>query len=462
MREENDLNIFKNEYFNKILNVINDGIYISDNKGITLWNNKASEKILNKKQEYMIGRNVIDLEREGIMKPSVTRMVLENRNTITTVQTSRNGRKHLVTGHIIDICGEELIVVHSRDITEAVRTSSQLGETEQLLNRYSEEIRSIKLSQEKALSSQKLIGKSTVFQLLSEFIEKVAGVDTTALITGETGVGKNVIAEQIHKLSNRHHKPFVHINCGAIPESLVESELFGYKKGAFTGALNSGKTGLVQMANGGTLFLDEISELPLHVQPKLLQLLQNKTYLPVGDTKVRSADIRIIAATNRDLMEMANEGTFRLDLYYRLNILPIHVPALRERQEDIFPLLIHFLNHFNQMHHRNRSYSTELLEALQSYEWSGNIREMENLVERLVITSKEDEISIEDLPDKIKKSRSQTKQFLKEGESLTEALERIEKNIILEAYQTHKTTRKTAEKLGVTQALLMRRLKKYR
>lgn len=396
------------------------------------------------------------------MKPSVTRMVLENRNTITTVQTSSNGRKYLVTGHMITVSGEKLIVVHSRDITEAVRTSTQLGETEQLLKRYSEEIRLMKLRENKALTNQNLIGKSSIFRQLLEFIEKVAGVDTTVLITGETGVGKNVIAEQIHKLSSRHQKPFVHINCGAIPESLFESELFGYKKGAFTGALNSGKIGLVQMADGGTMFLDEISELPIHLQSKLLQLLQNKSYLPVGDTKVRTADIRIIAATNRDLLEMTKEGTFRLDLYYRLNVLPIHVPSVRERQEDIFPLLYHFLKKFNQMHSKNRRFSPELLDVLQNYEWPGNIREMENLIERLVITSKEDEISIEDLPEKMKKNSSQLKQFLKEGESLTEALERIEKNIILEAYQTYKTTRKTAEMLGVTQSLLMRRLKKYK
>jgi PAS domain S-box-containing protein len=456
------LNFFENEYFNKILNVINDGIYISDQKGNTLWLNKASEKILNKRKDEIIGRNVIDLEREGIMKPSVTRMVLENRNTITTVQTSSNGRKYLVTGHMITVSGEKLIVVHSRDITEAVRTSTQLGETEQLLKRYSEEIRLMKLRENKALTNQNLIGKSSIFRQLLKFIEKVAGVDTTVLITGETGVGKNVIAEQIHKLSSRHQKPFVHINCGAIPESLFESELFGYKKGAFTGALNSEKIGLVQMADGGTMFLDEISELPIHLQSKLLQLLQNKSYLPVGDTKVRTADIRIIAATNRDLLEMAKEGTFRLDLYYRLNVLPIHVPSVRERQEDIFPLLYHFLKKFNQMHSKNRRFSPELLDVLQNYEWPGNIREMENLIERLVITSKEDEISIEDLPEKMKKNRSQLKQFLKEGESLTEALERIEKNIILEAYQTYKTTRKTAEMLGVTQSLLMRRLKKYK
>lgn len=456
------LNFFENEYFNKILNVINDGVYISDQKGNTLWLNKASEKILNKRKDEIIGRNVIDLEREGIMKPSVTRMVLENRNTITTVQTSSNGHKYLVTGHMITVSGEKLIVVHSRDITEAVRTSTQLGETEQLLKRYSEEIRLMKLRENKALTNQNLIGKSSIFRQLLKFIEKVAGVDTTVLITGETGVGKNVIAEQIHKLSSRHKKPFVHINCGAIPESLFESELFGYKKGAFTGALNSGKIGLVQMADGGTMFLDEISELPIHLQSKLLQLLQNKSYLPVGDTKVRTADIRIIAATNRDLLEMAKEGTFRLDLYYRLNVLPIHVPSVRERQEDIFPLLYHFLKKFNQMHSKNRRFSPELLDVLQNYEWPGNIREMENLIERLVITSKEDEISIEDLPEKMKKNRSQLKQFLKEGESLTEALERIEKNIILEAYQTYKTTRKTAEMLGVTQSLLMRRLKKYK
>ncbi len=457
------LNTDLDENLKNILNVLSDGIYISDNLGYTLWVNDASEKILNISREKLIGKNVYDLEKEGFMRPSVTRMVLENKSTINTVQTMNNNRKHLVTGHMINSSGRELVIVHSRDITESMKTSLQLEETENLLRHYSNEVRNFKLKQEKETSPpKKYIGNSTSSKEMLDLVDKISSVNTTVLITGETGVGKNAIAERIHQLSDRNEKSFIHINCGAIPESLIESELFGYKKGAFTGATNTGKVGLVKIADKGTLFLDEISELPLHLQPKLLQLLQNKSYLPVGETKLQEVNIRIIAASNQDLYKMAQQGTFRTDLYYRLNILPIQVPPLRERQEDIFPLLIHFLNKFNRLHNKSRTFSTDLIDLLQVYEWPGNIRELENLVERLVITSKNNEICFNDLPEKIKeKNKEKDTHYLKEHETLTEALERIEKEIIINFYRKHKTTRKAASSLGVSQSLFMRRIKKY-
>lgn len=453
--------MFQNEVYTSVLNVINDGLYFIDNQGTTLWLNDASEKILDMPRGEMIGKNVVDLERQGIMQPSVTRMVLEKRNTISTIQSSSKERKYMVTGHLITISGEELIMAHSRDITQAVETSNQLEETENLLKLYSQQIRHIQ-SQKHSQINEQFLGAGKSFTVLMDLIQKAAGVNTTVILTGETGVGKNTVAEQIHELSDRCKHPLVHINCGSIPETLIESELFGYKKGSFTGAHAGGKTGLVTMADKGTLFLDEISELPLHLQPKLLQLLQNKTFLPVGATSVQSADIRIIAATHSDLFEMVQKGTFREDLYYRLNILPIRIPPLREREEDIVSFLHMNLTHFNKKHSQNKSFAPGLIDKLQNYSWPGNIRELENLVERLVITSKFEEITEEDLPEKMRESYAGgAHKYMQEKETLPEAVERMEREIVYQALEKHQTTRRAAEALGITQSAIMRRIKKY-
>ncbi len=449
--------------FIDILNTLADGIFIADAQGTTLWLNNASENLCGLPKAELIGQNVSDLEEMGIFSPSVTRLVLETGKPTTTIQLVNNKGKFLVTGHIIpDEDGRpELIVSHSRDITEAARASSQLEETVALLKRYSEEIQLMKWEASKS-SSQTMIGNSRSYLALLELMKKAAPVDTTVFITGETGVGKSYLAEQIHQLSERSSGPFIHVNCSAIPETLIESELFGYHKGAFTGASHSGKIGLVKMADKGTLFLDEISELPYHLQSKLLLLLQNKTFMPIGGTKTYTADIRIITATNANLQELVRLGKFRHDLYYRLNILPINVPPLRERKDDIFPLLHHNLQRFNSKHNQKRRFSPEALDVLHQYEWPGNVRELENLVERIIITSKLDEIQVSDLPEELRSIRELEEGILSLGSlSLTERMEKIEMEFILQALRTHKTTRKTAAALGITQSLLMRRIKKY-
>ncbi|MFP3392530.1 sigma-54 interaction domain-containing protein [Brevibacillus sp. SIMBA_040] len=449
--------------FIDILNALADGIFISDAQGTTLWLNNASENLCGIPKSEIIGKNVSELEEMGIFNPSVTRLVLESGKPTTTIQLVNRKGKFLVTGHIIpDEDGRpELIIAHSRDITEAARASSQLEETVALLKRYSEEIQLMKWEASQS-SSQTLIGNSRSYLALLELMKKAAPIDTTILIRGETGVGKSYLAEQIHQLSERSNEPFIHVNCSAIPETLIESELFGYHKGAFTGASHSGKIGLVKMADKGTLFLDEISELPYHLQSKLLLLLQNKTFMPIGGTKTYTADIRIITATNANLQDLVRLGKFRHDLYYRLNILPIHVPPLRERKDDVFPLLHHNLQKFNRKHNQKRRFTSEVLDVLHQYDWPGNVRELENLVERIVITSKLDEIQVTDLPEELRSIRELEEGLLTLGSlSLTERMEKIEVEFIMQALRTHKTTRKTASSLGITQSLLMRRIKKY-
>ncbi|GIN22730.1 MAG TPA: PAS domain-containing protein [Bacillus bacterium] len=456
--------ILEHPYFTKILNALSDGVLISDGEGRVIWLNKACANFSNRPKSFFIGKDVYLLEELGVFKPSVTKMVIEKQASVSTVQTTTGkDSRFIVTGYPIkDDEGKIIfIIAQTKDITEIVQTTNELEETQSLLKRYSQEI--MRINYEKQIDSYYFTGQSPAYLSLMQTIDKIALTESTVLLSGETGVGKNVVAQRIHKLSERENGPFVEINCGAIPESLIESELFGYAKGAFTGANKAGKAGLIKMADGGTLFLDEIGELPVHLQAKLLQFLQRKQFLPIGSTEYQTANVRIIAATNLDLLEEVKKGNFRSDLYYRLNVLPIHVPSLRERKDDIVGLLQFNMEKYNRKHKRQCRLSADVMECLQNYDWPGNIRELENLIERLVIIAPEDEIQMRDLPANMRNHDDIDFDLagLNKGDSLTEVLESVEKTIISKAYAQFKTTRKTAEELGITQSLLMRRLKKY-
>ncbi|WP_019119724.1 sigma-54 interaction domain-containing protein [Brevibacillus massiliensis] len=447
-----------------IMNAITDGIYVTDKHGNTVWLNDASEKNLRRPRSEFIGKNSLELEEAGIFTPSVVRMILETGRPVSTVQSVNSDCQYLVTGHLLrDEQGEiEYIVIHSRDITQAVQLTNQFEELESLLSLYSDEIRKIKLAQNTEGPGESFIGKSLSYRAITQLIEKISAVEATVLITGETGVGKNVVARRIHQVSRRSNEPFIEVNCGAIPESLIESELFGYKKGAFTGANVNGKIGLVQLAHRGTLYLDEIAELPLHLQSTLLQFLQSRTFRPVGDTEVKKADVRIIAATNSDLKELISQGKFRADLYYRLHVVPIHIPALRQRREDIPPLVSFFLKSCNEKYRKQRRISKEAMALLQAYDWPGNIRELENTIEFIVITAKTNPITHDDLPEPFHCQPADPHQpGIEKRDSLPEKLEQVERELIKDALRRHKTTRKTAAALGVSQSFLIRRLKKY-
>ncbi|MED4779772.1 sigma-54 interaction domain-containing protein [Brevibacillus choshinensis] len=455
------------KYLLKILDTISYGINICDADGTIIWVNLAGCKILNKSREELIGRNVYLLNKEGAFTPCVIEMTAQARRPVTAVQEITGRHKVTVSGEVImdEQDNPVYFVAHGDDISNWMEHVSaiQLEELRPVLSRYLLELNKMSTRFLLFNEEQPLVGQSKVHNLLVEILERVASVASTVLITGETGVGKSLVAKRIHDLSERRNQPFLHLNCAAIPDSLLESELFGYHKGAFTGANPTGKSGLVKLAEKGTLFLDEISELPLHLQPKLLQLLQDKTYMPLGGSHIEKADVRIIVATNREIEDMVKEGKFRADLYYRLHILPVEIPPLRERKEDIFPLLHFYLQKYNQMHGRTRTLSTQTIDALQRYQWPGNVRELENTVERLVIMAKEEEISIHDLPKRFLFAHAEKEalDFLKNGNTLSEVLEDVEKRIIEQAFKEHKSTRKTAKVLGITQTSLIRRLGKY-
>lgn len=452
--------------FVDILESIKDAILITDHEGTTLWLNSASEEMHGIPRNKITGRNVRDLEKEGLFEPSVLRMTLEEGKNVSTVQTVGNGKKYIATGHLVKNKDGKVIaaVAHLRDITDAVKNTSKLQEIEELLEKYSAQIRKLTNMQKNSNRAEYVNfgGKSKSRVSARKIIEKIAAVDTTALIVGETGTGKSLTAEKIHMLSKRKNGPFIQINCASLPDSLLESELFGYEKGSFTGATSKGKQGLIQAAETGTLFLDEIGEMPIHLQTKILHFLQSKTYMPIGAREPRYADVRIIAATNRDLEGMLAEGTFRSDLFYRLNILTVKMPALRESRDDIKDLAIYFLDLYNGKYNKSKHFSEGVLKNFLQYSWPGNVRELENLIERLVILSEDKVIEEKDLPQKmIRRNMLSSPPSHSNHATMPEILEEMEKKMIIDALEKENSTRKAAKYLGVTQSLLMRRIRKY-
>jgi transcriptional regulator with PAS, ATPase and Fis domain len=306
-----------------------------------------------------------------------------------------------------------------------------------------------------------IIALSESFNRVLAMALRVAIVDSTVLLLGESGVGKEVMAKFIHKNSKRSKGPFIKINCGALPESLIESELFGYETGAFTGAKKTGKQGLFEMAQGGTIFLDEIGELPVSQQVKLLQVIQEKQITRIGGVSRREVDIRLLAATNRDLKAMVKEGNFREDLFYRLNVVPIIIPPIRDRRDDIIPLVNFFLEKFNSKYNKQCKISKGVKEAFFNYSWPGNVREIENTVERLVVTAIGQNISEDDLSPIINYDKD-VQYFNVQGIlPLKEAHDEVERILILRARELYGSTYKIADVLGVNQSTIVRKLKKY-
>jgi TyrR family helix-turn-helix protein len=291
---------------------------------------------------------------------------------------------------------------------------------------------------------------------------RLSDVDSTVLITGESGVGKGVIAKLLHENGSRRDHPFIKVNCGAIPENLIESELFGYESGAFTGSRKDGKKGLFETAEKGTIFLDEISELPLNLQVKLLQVIQEREITKVGGVESIPIDVRIISATNKDLMALVREGKFREDLYYRLNVVPISIPPLRERPEDIIPMIRIFLNLNNIKMKEHKEIDSKTIAILMKYPWPGNVRELQNIIERLVITTKGTVILPENLPSFIYDNAGGIESVsIPAAKSLKDALDHAEREILLKAQEQYKTTRAMAKALGVSQPTVVRKLQKY-
>lgn len=310
----------------------------------------------------------------------------------------------------------------------------------------------------KRLMDEALLGESRPMRFLKQLILQVAQSDATVLISGPTGTGKEVVASEIQRHSARAKQPFIKVNCAAIPENLMEAELFGYEKGAFTGASKEGKAGLLEMADGGTILLDEIGEMPLSLQPKLLRAIQERMIVRVGGLRSIPIDVRILASTNRELAKQVEEGRFRADLYYRLNVIPITVPALRERGDDIVLLGKRFLREFNEKYEKQVSLTSGAWRELRDYPWPGNVRELRNIMERLVVLNWGYEITQSQLQSLLYQN-SMEKQDTEEKTTLQEATDRLQRQMILRALQEHRTTYRAAAVLGISQSTLVRRAK---
>lgn len=445
---ENKETLFSRDTYMMMLENSFDGFYITDGKANTIYINKSYMNITGLKREEVMGRNMRDLVQEGTISRSGTLVVLQSGQAVTLQQTFKTGRNALITsspirdeeGHII------MVVTNVRDMTEIYSLKARLDERNREEKRLREQLDYLK----KDFLDQNLIAEDPKTMDVIHMLQKVINMDTTVMIFGETGVGKEVFAKYLHREGKRSDRTFIKVNCGAVPADLMESEFFGYERGAFTGADRSGRAGYFEVADGGTLFLDELGELPLAMQVKLLRVLQEKEIMRVGSTKPVSVDVRIIAATNRDLAQMVEKGTFRQDLYYRLMVYPVRIPPLRERPGDIRSLAEHFVSELNQRYGSQKRFANLSLDLLLMYDWPGNIRELRNVVERAFIICSGDVI----YPENLSILQNRDNYVFDDREdgirNLQDYLRRLEYEYIEAAYRKYGNVRDAAKSLGMS------------
>ncbi len=454
-----------NRQLETIIKASSDGIWVCDGDGKVININEASARLNGIQPEEVIGKNISELTEEGLFDRSVTLEVLETRRQVSLMQyISRTGHFLLATGTPVhDEDGNIfLVVVNERDMTQLNRIQSELEQSNMVAAKIKDELTELSL---RDLKEQAIVAESHEMKQVLQASLKLARLDASnILLLGETGTGKGLLAKFIHKNSPREKAPFIQINCAALPETLLEAELFGYEKGAFTGAQEQGKAGLFELADGGTLFLDEIGELPLILQAKLLKYLDDSEIMRLGAVRARRIDCCIIAATNQNLDNWVRKRRFRRDLYYRLNTFTLRIPPLRSRPEDIFDLVHFLVRKYNRRYGVRKRIRPEGLQILQKYEFPGNVRELENIVRKAVVMTEEEFID-----EALRKSIRMNVVFRGEGmgpgalsdSSLAERLQRCEMEI-LQGARTHcRSTREMAARLGISQPTVVRKLKKY-
>lgn len=445
---EGNTEMFSNDVYMMMLENSFDGFYITDGKANTIYMNKSYTSITGLEAKEVLGRNMKDLVAEGTISQSGTLSVLKTGKAITLHQTFKTGRSALITSAPIrDKKGKIIMVVTNvRDMTEIYRLKTELDERIKERELLQEQLAMLK----KEVLNQQIVAEDQKTLEVIAMLQKVRNMDTTVLLLGETGVGKEVFAKYLHRESKRRSRPFIKVNCGAIPSELMESEFFGYEKGAFTGAERNGKAGIFEVADGGTLFLDEIGDLPLAMQVKLLRVLQEKEIMRVGGTKAITVDVRIIAATNRRLSEMMRIGTFREDLYYRLMVYPVRIPPLRERIGDIRFLAESFVSELNHQYNQKKRFANLALDMMIAYRWPGNIRELKNVVERAFIISNGDVIYPENLSIFQTGGSYMFEDRQDKVHNLQEYLQRLEYEYIDAAYKKYGNVRDAAKSLGMS------------
>ncbi|MDQ6600284.1 sigma-54 interaction domain-containing protein [Bacillus salipaludis] len=431
-----------------------DEIFIADASGMVLYTSQSTEKVFGIPSEQIVNHNIFELENQGMFSPSVIANVLRTQKKDTLIQETKHNRKLIISGYLIyDSTGELVGALSvSRDVTEFEYLKKENEQVAKALKLYQEEIAKLKKQ-----AANPFFLRNSKMEKVFDIVSKVTNLSVTVLLEGESGVGKNHIAHMIHQMSTKENHPFIEVNCGAIPESLFESELFGYEEGAFTGSKKGGKKGYFEAAGEGTLFLDEIGELPMNLQVKLLSVLQNQTLMRLGGSKKVEVKCRIICATNQNLEILIKERKFREDLYYRINVVKIEIPPLRERKEEIIPLIYKITEEMNRKYEMNKHFTPAMIAWLSQQIWPGNVRELRNYIEKKIITSSGIEIGIE-----VEDEEDQNKMITESNEmTLNDYIETIEKEYIVRMYQKFPSSIKLAEKLGISQSTANRKIRKY-
>lgn len=452
-------------YFECILNLIPDAVFISSREGKSLYVNRQWEALSGIVASKVIGKNVRSLIDEGVFTRIVNPEVVATGKKAILVQ-ELNGRNVVINGHpVFDKDGNvDIVITFVRDVTTFDNLKKEIMQQKELIAIYQQQIAAI--DPEDAFQKDGIVVVSRHSLNLHQKIMTIAPSDASVLILGETGVGKDVVAQQIHRNSSRSEKRYLKVDCSSISESLVESELFGYKPGAFSGASAKGAKGYFEQASGGTLFLDEIGELPLPMQTRLLRAINDHEIIRVGSTETIPIDVRIIAATNRDLKDCVKEGTFRSDLYYRLKVAVLNIRSIRERKDDILPLIKVFLKQLNTQYGKNVSFTNCAEQKLFDYSWPGNVREIKNMIHSIVVMSKKSTLKACDLPAEfasvMKCNDANSMLFsLDVGKKPLKAiLENIERDIINDTITTYGSIGKAAEVLQVNRSTIFRKTKK--
>lgn len=433
---------------NKILDCIHDRVLILDGKADVLLLNKAFKEFYSDGTDEITGRSIKAIDDERYFKLSraiILKCIESKKNESLIHETGDKDQRVLITGTPLMKDGEiDRLIIIERDLLFRQQADDEPGKNH----------RSIKNADAPVYKSKAM---EDAFMLALKIAEK----DITVLIQGESGTGKEVVAKYIYKNSRRRDKPFVKINCSAIPENLLESELFGYEKGAFTGANESGKLGLFERANGGTLFLDEIGYLPAQMQLKLLRAIQEREIMRIGGNAYLPLDIRIIAATNINLKEATEKGEFRSDLYYRINVVPITLEPLRKRKMDIYPLTNHFLKEFNSKYNKKKTIDESGWRAMMKYQWPGNVRELENLIECLIITTETDVINGEQISELFIDFELEENFEYIPGRGLKSKVSEYEKRLIISQMPYYNGTQDLADALRIDKSTLTRKMIRY-
>ena len=460
----------------EMLDNMEDGFYILDKDGFYVYGNIAG---MGPNRNGRLGTDVHDLLKVGIVDFCISDLVREKQQAITMVQRvthpGMTPYNQLITSTpIFDADGQIQYF-----FTELYNLNKLNWKYQQSLLKQPVQRLTFTDKDEGGLQAEPMIAESRAMKDVLEMADRVCNIQVPVLLDGESGTGKEVLARYIYEKSARSKKKLVIINCAALPENLLEAELFGYEKGAFTGALQTGKKGLIEEADGGTLFLDEVNSLPLSLQGKLLRVLETRVVRRLGSTRTQFVDYRLIAATNEDLYECCKQGRFRSDLYYRLNVVPITLPPLRERREDIAPLTALFLQKCCERYSRMKVFSPELLNAFTQYDWPGNVRELKNAVERVVVMSAQDVLTIREIPPSLYSGKRKedydrlTRLVPMQGGPKSPAdlsadrfdlkgyLANCEKAVLEEALKRFGSTYKAAQYLGMDQSSVARKKIKY-